>query len=343
MPVGLLIPVVLVGWGTACTLTRWRRLGRVARIPALVTSELPFLGGYLLITSTALAFAQGDLDSAGGVAVAVAALAVLLGLAVIVGRGLRADAALGNPPARRPWGRILVAPLPALRRDVVRVGDLPYGEGPRRTLDVYHRRDRPTGAPVVLHFHGGGFHSGGKRREARPLIGHLAHRGLVCAGTGYRLRPQVSPEEQLADCLAAIDWLRSHAREYRGDPERIFLVGSSAGAYLAVAAVNAGASPIAGIVGRYGYYGDLTPDRPPPPLLVIHGENDLLVRPAKVRDFVERMRAGSSRPVEYAELPGAHHTFDLWESIRSNAVSVAVERFVTAEAGPSPRGRERGA
>ena len=87
-----------MGWGTACTLTRWRRLGRVARIPALVTSELPFLGGYLLITSTALAFAQGDLDSAGGVAVAVAALAVLLGLAVIVGRGLRADAALGNPP-----------------------------------------------------------------------------------------------------------------------------------------------------------------------------------------------------------------------------------------------------
>ncbi len=344
MPVGLLTPVVLVGWGTACALTRWRRFGRLVRVPALVTSELPFLGGYLLIASLAFAFAQGDLDSAGGVAVAVAALAVIAGLAVIVRRGLRADTALGNPlPARRPWGRILVAPLPAFRRDVVRLGDLPYGEGPHRRLDVYHRRDRPSGVPVMLHFHGGGFHSGGKRREARPLIGHLVRHGMVCAGAGYRLRPHVTSEEQLADCVAAIDWVRSHVHEYGGDPDRIFLAGSSAGAFLAVAAVNAGASPIAGIVGRYGYYGDLAPDRPQPPLLVIHGQNDVLVRPTRVREFVDRMRAGSSQPVEYVELPGAHHTFDVWESIRANAVSIAVERFVTAAAGPWPRDPEPGA
>ena len=40
------------------------------------------------------------------------------------------------------------------------------------------------------------------------------------------------------------------------------------------------------------------------------------------------MRSGSSKPVEYAELPGGHHDFDLYESIRSHAVAVAVERFV---------------
>ena len=40
------------------------------------------------------------------------------------------------------------------------------------------------------------------------------------------------------------------------------------------------------------------------------------------------MRAGSSNPVEYVELPGAHHTFDLWESIRSHAIRTAVERFI---------------
>jgi acetyl esterase/lipase len=331
MPVGLLVPVVLVGWGAACALTRVRRLGGVVRVPALVTSELPFLGGYLLIASTALALAQGDLDSVGGVVVGVAALVVVLGLVLIVGRALRADAALGNPtPARRPWRRILVAPLPAFRPGVVRIGDLPYAAGPLRSLDIYHRRDRPAGVPLVLHLHGGGFHSGNKRREARPLIGHLAGRGLVCASADYRLRPQVGYDEQLADSLAAIEWVRSHAREYGGDPERIFLVGSSAGAYLAVAAVNAGAEGIAGIVGRYGYYGDLVPERPQPPLLVIHGENDLLVGAARAREFVERMRVGSSRPVEYVELPGAHHDFDLYESIRSHAVCVAVERFILA-------------
>ena len=329
MPIGLLVPVVLVGCATACALTSWRRLGVLAEVPALVVNELPFLAAYLLIASTALALAQGDLDSVAGVIIGAGAVVVLVALAVIVRRALRSDAALQNPtPARRPWRRILMAPLPAFRRDVVRVRNLSYGEGPRRKLDIYHPRDRPAGAPVVLHFHGGRFHSGNKRREARPLIGHLVSRGMVCASANYRLRPHVGYDEQIADALAAIEWVRSHAREYGGDPERIFLVGSSAGAYLSVDAVNAGANGIAGIVGRYGYYGDLMPERPQPPILVIHGENDLLVRPSYAREFAERIRVGSNDPAEYVELPGGHHVFDLFESIRSNAVSIAVERFV---------------
>ncbi|MGC2003612.1 MAG: hypothetical protein WA689_02520, partial [Trebonia sp.] len=43
--------------------------------------------------------------------------------------------------------------------------------------------------------------------------------------------------------------------------------------------------------------------------------------------FVERLRAVSGRPVSYAELPSAHHNFDLYESIRSAAVNKAVEQF----------------
>src|SRR5580765_8340788 len=108
MPIGLVVPVVLVGWATACALTSWRRLGGVARVAALVLNELPFLAGYLLIASTILALAQGDLNSVGGVIVGVVALVELLGLVVIVRRALRADAALHNPTSpRRPWRRIL--------------------------------------------------------------------------------------------------------------------------------------------------------------------------------------------------------------------------------------------
>src|SRR4029077_16662887 len=59
MPIGLVVPVVLVGWAIACALTSWRRLGGVARVPALVLNELPFLAGYLLIASAVLALAQG--------------------------------------------------------------------------------------------------------------------------------------------------------------------------------------------------------------------------------------------------------------------------------------------
>jgi acetyl esterase/lipase len=64
-----------------------------------------------------------------------------------------------------------------------------------------------------------------------------------------------------------------------------------------------------------------------PPMLVVHGEKDILVSVSGVRAFVERVRAVSSRPVIYAELPGAHHDFDMFESVRSAAVSEAVEQF----------------
>jgi hypothetical protein len=42
------------------------------------------------------------------------------------------------------------------------------------------------------------------------------------------------------------------------------------------------------------------------------------------------MHVGSSSPAVYVELPGGHHDFDLYESVRSNAVSVAVQRFIAA-------------
>ena len=79
MPVGYWWTVALVSWGVACALTRWRRLGSFSAIPALVVNEMPFIVGYLLIASTVLALADGDIDSPGGVAgSAVALLAVQL-------------------------------------------------------------------------------------------------------------------------------------------------------------------------------------------------------------------------------------------------------------------------
>jgi hypothetical protein len=48
------------------------------------------------------------------------------------------------------------------------------------------------------------------------------------------------------------------------------------------------------------------------------------------------MRVASNHPAEYVELPGGHHDFDLYESIRSNAISVAVERFITRSSENEP-------
>ena len=63
MPIGYLWTVAIVSWGVACALTRWPRLGSFSAIPALLVSELPFIFGYLLVASTVLALADGDLGS----------------------------------------------------------------------------------------------------------------------------------------------------------------------------------------------------------------------------------------------------------------------------------------
>jgi hypothetical protein len=88
---------------------------------------------YLLIASTVLALAEGDLESPGGAAGAAVALLALAGLVVVVRRELRAHAALQNTGRpKRPWGRILRAPFFPGRLDVVRVRGLAYGDGPGR-------------------------------------------------------------------------------------------------------------------------------------------------------------------------------------------------------------------
>jgi acetyl esterase/lipase len=337
MPVGYWWTVALASWGVMCALTRWRRLGSFSAIPALLVGELPFIVGYWLIASTGLAFVDGDLGAPGGAAGAAVALLALAGLVVVVCRAMRADAALHNAGRPgRPWGRILRAPFFPGRPGVVRMRGLAYGDGPRRTLDVYHRRDRPTGAPVLLHFHGGGFYSGNKTREARPLIRHLTSRcGFVCVSANYRLQPHVTLADQVADVRDAIAWVRAHAAEYGAEPGTLFVTGSSAGANLAIRAVCEGETGIAGLICRYGYYGNLAPRGDMPPMLVVHGEKDMSIPAPDVRAFVERVRAVSSHPVIYAELPGAYHDFDMFESIRSAAVSKAVEQF-TARVSTSP-------
>ena len=65
-----------------------------------------------------------------------------------------------------------------------------------------------------------------------------------------------------------------------------------------------------------------------PPFFVIHGANDTLASTRKARTFVERLRAASRAAVVHAELPGAQHAFEIFPSVRSIHVVLAVERFL---------------
>ena len=66
-----------------------------------------------------------------------------------------------------------------------------------------------------------------------------------------------------------------------------------------------------------------------PPCLVIHGALDTLAPAAEARHFVGLLRAVSTEPVAYAQLPGAHHAFDVFASIRSLLTVERIERFAT--------------
>ena len=125
----------------------------------------------------------------------------------------------------------------------------------------------------------------------------------------YRLQPHVTLAGQAADVRDAIAWVRAHAGEYGADPARC---SSPAGVNLAVRAVCESETGIAGLICRYGYYGGLTPRGDMPPMLIVHGEKDMLTSGSNVRAFVGRVRAVSDRRVSYAELPGAHHDFDMF-------------------------------
>ncbi|MFO0958377.1 MAG: carboxylesterase family protein [Isosphaeraceae bacterium] len=111
--------------------------------------------------------------------------------------------------------------------------DIPYGDSAhvRQALDVYAPPEA-KGRPVVVWIHGGGWQTGDKSEiEHKPRA--FTDRGLVFVSTNYRLLPHVDMETIVRDVGRSIRWVHDHIREYGGDPDRILVMGHSAGAQLA--------------------------------------------------------------------------------------------------------------
>jgi len=107
-----------------------------------------------------------------------------------------------------------------------------YGTAPEQAADVY---GIGAGAkkPLVLFVHGGGWSLGDRKQSVGAKAAHFTGTGHVFASTGYRLVPKATVEQQAADVAAAIAALRKDAARFGIDPDRIALVGHSAGAHLA--------------------------------------------------------------------------------------------------------------
>ena len=113
------------------------------------------------------------------------------------------------------------------------VSDIPYADPAheRQVLDIYSP-DQADGLPVVFWIHGGGWQTGDKTSvQIKPRI--FCERGCVFVSTNYRLLPTVEMDELIRDVAKSLGWVHRNIRQYGGNPDRIFVMGHSAGAQLA--------------------------------------------------------------------------------------------------------------
>ena len=106
-------------------------------------------------------------------------------------------------------------------------GDAAKGPGKLRCrLDVYYPVKREK-FPTLVWFHGGGLTAGN-----RSIPVPLRHQGVAVVAVNYRLGPEDGFPAALEDAGAAVAWTLENIAKFGGDPDRVFVAGHSAGAYL---------------------------------------------------------------------------------------------------------------
>lgn len=234
-----------------------------------------------------------------------------------------------------------------------------FGEGDGQSLLVATPVQGTGPFPVVIFIHGGSW-SHGKAEEYAFVARNLAARGYVGVSAGYRLVPGGAYPAMLEDGAAAVRWVRDNISRFGGDPQRIVLMGHSAGAYNAVMLAldpqwlqRAGvpAANIRGAIGLAGPYDflpldsegtihafgeapDLTETQPitfarrdAPPLLLVTGDTDNTVRPRNSRALARAM-TDAGQPTEPVLIPDMGHVGILLALSRPFEGGGAVKRAV---------------
>lgn len=228
----------------------------------------------------------------------------------------------------------------AYHGESTRTVDLAYGPDPRQKLDVYRPKNAATHARVVIFFYGGEWISGSKT-DYRFVAEALTQRGFVVVLPDYRVYPAVTFPGFVQDGAAAIRWTHEHIAAYGGDPNRLYLMGHSAGSHIAalltldahyLQAVGLDRCAIRATATLSGPY-DFTPnpwDRPvfnqptnataidpqiepitfvdgyEPPMMLVQGLKDKIVSPSNAEHLATRIRQAGGE-VKYITYPDRAH------------------------------------
>lgn len=141
--------------------------------------------------------------------------------------------AAGSNQAEKSKSEAESKPPIVLSETTVVTANVSYVEGadPLRTLDIYAPKGA-SGAPVVIFIHGGGWSKRDKDEVgSQPKLFNSA--GIIVASINYRLAPAIRHPENVRDVAFAIAWIHRNIRKSGGDPNKIFLMGHSAGSHLA--------------------------------------------------------------------------------------------------------------
>lgn len=219
--------------------------------------------------------------------------------------------------------------------------DISYGSDPRNRLDIYRPRNAEGkgAAPVVVFFYGGSWNMGSRADYA--FVGEaLAARGIVTVLADYRLYPQVRYPSFVEDSAQAVAWTLKDIQRYGGDPEKVFVMGHSAGAYnAAMVALDGrwlaaqGTSPTAlrgwiGLAGPYDFlpienpdvrpvffYPDSPPESQPvrhvtaaaPPALLVASHTDKIVNATRNTGGLATRLRGVAVPVDEVYFDSTSH------------------------------------
>ena len=117
---------------------------------------------------------------------------------------------------------------------VVITRDHSYGPDDRNRLDIHRPSADAKALPALVFVHGGGFIQGDKQMPETPFYDTLGRWAVEAGYAGvtmtYRLAPQSTWPSGADDVGGAVSWLRENAAQHGIDPEKIVVIGQSAGA-----------------------------------------------------------------------------------------------------------------